>query len=74
MPFSLQEKSQVIYFQQQNGVNYSYLYQKFVWQEDKKSKEVAKTSAHSKRVERSNSQMPKARAKNQNKHVAMIKM
>ena len=29
----------------------------------KKSKEVAKTSAHSKRVECSNSQMPKARAK-----------
>ena len=29
----------------------------------KKSKEVAKTSAHSKRVERSNTQMPKARAK-----------
>ncbi|AVI95170.1 hypothetical protein MY830_04920 [Haemophilus influenzae] len=38
LAFFFTGKEPVIYFQQQNGVNYSYLYQKFVWQEDKKIK------------------------------------
>ena len=73
LAFFFTEKELTHLFPTKNGVNYSYLYQKFVWQEDKKSKEVVKTSAYSKRVERSNTQMPKAQTKNQNKHVATVK-
>ena len=74
LAFSLQEKSQVIYFQQQNGVNYSYLYQKFVWQEDKKNqKRLPKQVLILNELSVLIAKCQKREQKNRNKHVAMIK-